>query len=420
MKKIVLTFILASGILNLQAEEQAGKILWGSKLETPYLSWDWISSFTDEGKDTWAELTADKQKAALHKAQSACGSADNAARAAEGPNAYAITGLSDTSLENLSVCVEKGEDRAQRLREKRDKLKQIIQRSKTGALRGSDTAWLEEKGIKLEDSSFKDQTSLKENEKQNKANKRITQGSEQKFSKLKSEQSRSGGLSSVYDGSKAKGGVASDNGTVALKSGKSDKLSTPKPDERLSKKKLTSSPPPNPVDKLTDEFKNKEGYADINKKNKFTPVMAEVDKDGESGGKLNAAKAATLKAVYNVSKDFDETFINNPSPKNEDVRTVIDKIKSQSKNPEEAWQIAKQMRDKRDFPALRDAEHYLWSCTQTTGSKWDGVATAISTPLYSMAKLPGLRKIFFDDNTSPPSLGEMKWGVKGVKECWNK
>ena len=181
-------------------------------------------------------------------------------------------------------------------------------------------------------------------------------------------------------------------------------------------RKLIAHKPP--VLEISEDLQGMKDYAQINKENKFTGAMAEVDKDGASGGTVNAAKAAGLKTIFQISKDFDETFLNNPSPKDEDVRMVIDKIKSKAKNPDDAWEIAKLMRDKRDFPALRDAEHYLWSCSRTTGSKWDGAATLVVTPLYSMAKLPGLRKIFFDDATSPPSVSEMKWGAKGVKDCW--
>jgi hypothetical protein len=226
-----------------------------------------------------------------------------------------------------------------------------------------------------------------------------------------------GKFSSLYDGSGSAGkDPAPDPDTVNLQAKNDSKLSTGGTETGTPRKKLTSTAPP--ALELTNEFKGIEDYAEINKKNKFTGVMEETDKDGASGGAANAAKSAALKSVFQVSKDFDETFINNPSPKNQDVRTVIDKIKDKAKNPDDAWNIARQMRNSRDFPALRDAEHYLWSCAQTTESKWSGAATLIVTPLYSAAKLPGLRKIFFDDTASPPSVSEITWGVKGVKDCW--
>ena len=54
MKKLLLTVILAAGILPLRAGEQAGQITWGSELETPYLSWNWIKighiDFPDAGE----------------------------------------------------------------------------------------------------------------------------------------------------------------------------------------------------------------------------------------------------------------------------------------------------------------------------------------------------------------------------------
>jgi hypothetical protein len=133
--------------------------------------------------------------------------------------------------------------------------------------------------------------------------------------------------------------------------------------------------------------------------------------------KIKAAGYATLKSVYSVSKDFDETFMNNPSPKSEDASRVIDRIKEKAKSPQEAREIAYQMRNKRDFPALRDAEHYLWACSEASESRWKAAQTMITTPMYSAAKLPGLRSIFFDENTSPPSASEIKWGWKGAKDC---
>jgi hypothetical protein len=231
-------------------------------------------------------------------------------------------------------------------------------------------------------------------------------------------------LNKFFDGSTSRGGTTSGD-SAALSSPSAvtavtSNGSTPYGTPRTMPKKRFSIPPP-PAQQLTEDFKHMRGYADINRDNQFRSVMKEVDKDGESsaakGEKMKSAGYATLRSIFAVSKDFDETFINNPSPKDEDVRKVIDRIRSAAKTPDDAWQIAYQMRAKRDFPALRDAEHYLWACSEASESRWKAARTVISTPLYSAAKLPGLRAVFFDDTTSPPSVSEMKWGLKGVKEC---
>jgi len=392
---------------------------WGSETDGQYRAWDWISAFTEEDQNTWDGLAADGQEAVLKRAGDACLAADRASLAAQTRgDAGALSALPDETLDQLSVCVENGKARAGVLREKRDRLNQIILRSKNRPLSQTDLNWLEANSIRLQDPSLNDAAASGEIERQNKTAQKRNRNAEKKFSKLKDGKSlTSAGLASIYDGSGSKGKDSPQYpDTVALKDEKNAKLSLPGPETRGPRKKLTSSAPPELA--LTEEFKGQKGYAEINKENKFTGVMDEVDKDGASGGTANAAKAAALKTVFQISKDFDETFINNPSPKDADVRLVIDKIKNKAKNPDDAWELAAQMRNTRDFPALRDAEHYLWSCARTTGSKWNGAATLISTPLYSIAKLPGLRKIFFDDATSPPSGSEIKWGAKGVRDCW--
>jgi hypothetical protein len=229
-------------------------------------------------------------------------------------------------------------------------------------------------------------------------------------------QPSSGGSSKFFDGSKTASGAPVYAGSQPVKP---------------VTKSVTSAPaalpvraryvPPSPADTLTQEFSGQRGYQDMKKDNEYRKVMKEVDKDGEDaaakGRKIKAAGYAALNSVYNVSKDFDETFVHNPAPRDADVQRVIDRIKSNSKNPDEAWQLAYTMRQKRDFPALRDAEHYLWACSEANESRWHAARTVITTPMYSAAKLPGLRKIFFDDDTSPPSASEIKWGWKGVKDC---
>jgi hypothetical protein len=223
-------------------------------------------------------------------------------------------------------------------------------------------------------------------------------------------------LSKIYDGQTTPAGNPAD-AAVRL----SGSAGT-RPGQRTitAARPLRKAPPP-PETRLTEEFSGMPGYSDIKKENDYVKVMKEVDKDGEDaaakGRKIKAAGYAALNSVYSVSRDFDETFIHNPAPKDEDVQRVINRIKSSAKNPDEAWQIAYTMRQKRDFPALRDAEHYLWACSEANESRWHAARTLITTPMYSAAKLPGLRKIFFDENTSPPSLSEIKWGWKGVKDC---
>ncbi|OGR44452.1 MAG: hypothetical protein A2X35_07000 [Elusimicrobia bacterium GWA2_61_42] len=393
---------------------------WGAELETPYQAWAWISEFTEEDQDTWPGLSEDQQDSLLKKAEASCRQADKAAEAASGSDAKALEVISDATLARLAVCAENGEARAAALQQKRDKLGLILARAKAGPLPQADLAWLEENSLRLNDEELDKAAWRGQMQAQAQNSKKSLDKSGKKLAALKDSKAlKAEKLSSLYDGGKTGlKGPADANSAVQLKGKAGTKLSTPSPLARGSKKALTSTAPPEV--QLTEHFKGMEGYKEIKAKDQFTAVMKEVDKDGESGGKVNAAKAATLKAVFQVSKDFNETFINNPSPKDEDVRLVIDKIKSKAKNPDDAWEIALQMRKQKDFPALRDVEHYLWSCTRTTESKWHGAATIVSTPLYSLAKMPGLRKIFFDEETSPPSLSEVKWGTKGVTECWKK
>lgn len=401
------------------AGEPAG-LPWGAELETPYQAWAWISEFTGEDQDTWTALSEDQQGSLLKKAEASCRQADKTADAASGADAKALEVLSDETLKRLAVCAENGEARAAALQQKRNKLGLILARAKAGPLSQADLAWLEENSLRLNDEALDKAAWRGQMQAQAQNSKKSLDKSGKKLTALKDSKAlKAEKLSSFYDGGKAGlKGSANAGSSVQLKGKTGAKLSTPSPEARTSKKALTSTAPPEV--QLSEHFKGMEGYKEIKAKDQFTAVMKEVDKDGESGGKVNAAKAATLKAVFQVSKDFNETFINNPSPRDEDVRLVIDKIKSKARNPDDAWEIALQMRKQKDFPALRDAEHYLWSCTRTTESKWHGAATIVSTPLYSLAKMPGLRKIFFDEETSPPSLSEVKWGTKGVTECWKK
>lgn len=394
------------------AAGQTGGCPWGSPLETPYRSWAWISEFTEEDQNTWAELSGAQQSSLLKKAGNACLQADKTAGVTE---AKSLAAISDETLRALAVCTGDGETRALALQKKRDNLKTVMARAKTGPLSPADLAWLKGNSIDFEGGEAAGAALKEQQQKQEKNNKKSLAKLNTKLSPLKGAGSADK-ISAFYDGGKTGKGAAGADSSVRLKAGAGSKI--PEPQARGPKKALTYTPPPEI--QLSQEFKGMEGYKDIRKKDPFTAVMNEVDKDGASGGKANAAKAATLKAVYQVSKDFNETFINNPSPNDTDVRLVIDKIKNKAKNPNDAWEIALQMRKQKDFPALRDAEHYLWSCTRTNESKWNGAATMVSTPLYSLAKMPGLRKLFFDDDTSPPSISEVKWGAKGVTECWKK
>jgi len=401
------------------AEEEPSPVQWGERVSDKYRLWDWISAYTEEDPDSWPELSAAEQSAALKKAETACAWSDKARASAAGTSdAAAIMALPDTAFPYMEVCLADGESSAAALKEKKDRLALIKQKAETGNLSSADINWLEQNNLQLAEGTVQNAATQKELEAQGSRQQKINGAADKKYGALKDKKNLgSAGLKDLYDGNKSK--PAGEDTAVQLSGKKGKQLAPPSTGDRSSKKKLSFAPPPEV--QLTEEFKDMKGYKEMKKENTYNKVMDEVDKDGAEaaakGSKMKTAGYATLKSVYSVSKDFDETFINNPAPKDEDVQKVIDRIKSKAKNPDEAWQIAYQMRNQRDFPALRDAEHYLYACSEANESRWKAARTVITTPMYSISKLPGLRSVFYDENTSPPSFSELGWGLKGAKDC---
>lgn len=409
--------ILLLGFALLMAPDAARcgqePVQWGARVSDEYDLWGWITSFADEDERTWDSLPRDQRNALLKKASDACSEAGRDLASCDQSDGDAILALSHTKLARMEACRAGGEAAAG-LKEKRLRLSVIRHKAAAGRFDQADLDWLRDNGITMRLDKYQSEKLTKDQDGRSKQSKQTAAAADKKYAALKGGKLDAAGLSKAYDGGKA--GAAGAGDAVAL-SGKHNSA-PPDPGKRAPQKKLAYTPPPDM--QLSEEFKGMKGYAEIKKENPYTGVMAEVDKDGEAAvkkSKIKAAGYATLKSVYSVSKDFDETFVNNPSPKNEDVSKVIDRIKSKAKNPQEAWEIAYQMRNQRDFPALRDAEHYLWACSEASESKWKATRTIITTPMYSAAKLPGLRKIFFDDNASPPSVSEIKWGWKGATDC---
>lgn len=389
---------------------------WGTRVSESYDLWGWISAYTDEDRDSWDALTPAERDALLKKAAGACSRADERAGAA-GTDGEAILRLSGTDLEYLGACSAAGAGRADDLRDKQRHLARIKSRAAEGRFDQADMDWLSASGLTLRLDQKKNDSLQADQAARAQKQKKTGDDVKKKYSALDKKDLTGAELGKAYDGGSGRG--AGDESAVKLSAAKT--AAAPKPEARgqLQRKTVASTPPP--AVELTDKFKGMKSYSDMNKENTYNKVMNEVDKDGVDAAaknqKIKSAGYATLKSVYAVSKDFDETFVNNPSPKKEDVSKVIASIKAKAKNPQEAWEIAYQMRNQRDFPALRDAEHYLWACSEASESRWKATQTLITTPMYSAAKLPGLRKIFFDDTTSPPSVSEIKWGWKGVTDC---
>ena len=410
------TLVLLAALLPASGRCEQEKTPWGAQVSRDYNVWGWIASYTDEDEGSWDSLTPAERAAIVKKASAACAAAgrdlDSAAAQTDGE---ALLAVPAASVKRIAACGNGGENAAAGLAEKRARLALIKQKSAAGRFDQEDAAWLKENGLTLRQDPDQSKAAAKEHAQRSAQQKKASDAAAKKYAAFGKKNLDAAGLAKAYDGGRGKGADA--DGAVAL-SGK-HKGSLPEPGERVSQKKLSYTPPPEM--QLTDEFKGMKSYGDMKKENTYNKVMDEVDKDGADAAaknkKIKSAGYASLKAVYAVSKDFDETFVNNPSPKSEDVKTVIDRINSKAKNPQEAWEIAYQMRNKRDFPALRDAEHYLWACSESSESRWKAAQTMITTPMYSAAKLPGLRKIFFDENASPPSASEIKWGWKGVKDC---
>ncbi len=415
MRTLALFFFLASFVPAAARCEQGGAP-WGAQVSRDYNAWGWISAYTGEDEGSWDSLPSAERGAILKKAAAACAAAgrdlDSAGALTDGD---ALLAMPAASVKRMAACESGGPGAAAGLAEKQKRLALIKQKSAAGRFDQEDADWLAENGLTLRQDPDQAKAAARESKQRAARQQKGSEAAAKKYSGLNKKGLDSAALSKVYDGGAAGGAGAGD--AVAL-SGK-HKSSLPEPGERVSRKKLSYTPPPEM--QLTDEFKGMKGYDDMKKENEYNKVMNEVDKDGADAAaknkKIKTAGYASLKAVYSVSKDFDETFVNNPSPKSEDVKKVIDRINSKARNPQEAWEIAYQMRNKRDFPALRDAEHYLWACSESSESRWKAARTMITTPMYSAAKLPGLRKLFFDDNTSPPSASEIKWGWKGVKDC---
>lgn len=389
---------------------------WGTRVSETYDLWGWISAYTDEDRDSWDALTPAERDAILKKAAAACARAGERADAA-GADGEAILRLSQADLGHLGACSADGARTAGDLRAKQQRLAQIKSRAAAGRYDQADMDWLKANNLSLRLEKKSDEALQAEQAARAQKQKKTGDAVKKKYSALDKKNLTGAELGKAYDGGSGRG--AGDESAVKLSAAKT--AAAPKPEARgqLQKKTVASTPPP--AVELTDKFKGMKSYSDMKKENTYEKVMNEVDKDGVEAAaknkKIKSAGYATLKSVYAVSKDFDETFVNNPSPKKEDVSKVIDSIRTKAKNPQEAWEIAYQMRNQRDFPALRDAEHYLWACSEASESRWKATQTLITTPMYSAAKLPGLRKIFFDENASPPSVSEIKWGWKGVTDC---
>ncbi len=390
---------------------------WGSKVSETHDLWGWISACTEEDQDSWNSLTGAEQEALLKKAGTACAAADGRLAATAGQtDGEAILRLSKSDLGGLAACSAAGAQAAGELRAKQQRLVQIKQKAAAGRYDQADSDWLRAEGITLRLDATKRAALQADQAERSKSQKKASAAVKKRYGALDRKDLSERDLSKAYSGGDGRGA----DGGAGVKISARNTAAAPALQARKPQKKTIAFAPPPDVE-LTDKFKGMKSYADMRKENTYEHVMAEVDKDGVDAAaknkKIKAAGYASLKTVYAVSKDFDETFVNNPSPKKEDVSRVIAAIRAKAKTPQEAWEIAYQMRGKRDFPALRDAEHYLWACSESSESRWKATQTLITTPLYSAVKLPGLRKIFFDDTTSPPSLSEVKWGWKGVTDC---
>ena len=89
-------------------------------------------------------------------------------------------------------------------------------------------------------------------------------------------------------------------------------------------------------------------------------------------------------------------------------------------DPDVAWEESLQDRnqiDPKNIP-LRDAEHYWWARAQVQNSPWylkpykwfQQTLCTLGYSGYKLARSP------FVDNTTPPSLREIKYGLKGAWE----
>ena len=394
----------------------AGSAAWGSRVSGTHDLWSWIETYGDEDRDSWASLSRAEQDSLLKKAAAACDAADERLASAGGRgDGDALLSLSQAELGGLGACY--GPGAAAGLKARQQRLAQIKAKAAAGRYDESDAAWLRANGLTLRLDKKSEKALQDDQAKRAAQQKKAAAAAKKKYSALDKKGLTGAELGAAYDGASGRDG----GGAAGVKLSARKTAAAPKPEERKQLQKKTVAYTPPPAMALTDKFKGEKSYADMKKENTYEKVMSEVDKDGVAAAaknkKIKSAGYATLKSVYAVSKDFDETFVNNPSPRKEDVSRVIAAIRTKAKNPQEAWEIAYQMRNQRDFPALRDAEHYLWACSEASESRWKATQTLITTPLYSAAKLPGLRKIFFDENTSPPSVSEIKWGWKGVTDC---
>lgn len=421
MRKIIVV-IAVSAFCCLPAfcvedEEDLAKVEWGEEQETEYRVWTWLAERKGHSEESWKTLRPAFQRAEVTDAVKVCGRAAKQASYADGSaGGEPLIKMTDSELVDIDKCLDDGPAVAGDLREKRARLFRIKAKAAEGRFDEEDADWMAETGLTLRLDRDRAEALTGDAAARRERQQRTHAAAGSKYSRLGGNLDR-GTLSGVYDGGKTSG-AAEGPAQVRITAGAGGPGPL-KAEARLPQKKLSYTPPPEM--ELGEKFRDMEDYGDLSRESTHNKVMAEVDRDGAeaagAGKTVRAAGYAALKSVYSVSKDFDETFINNPSPKPEDVERVVTSIRAKTKNPQEAWETALKMRNARDFPALRDAEHYLWACAEADESRWKAARTVITTPLYSAAKLPGLRSIFFDDKTSPPSFSEIKWGWKGVKDC---
>lgn len=220
------------------------KTAWGERVSEKYDVWAWLSEYTGEDRESWAELGREQQAAALAKAKAGCEKAGAKLAATRGQtDGMAILALTESDLGQIGVCVSDGAAIAASLEEKKARLADIRARALTGKYPEADMQWLKENGITMPQEGGPAAEERADREARTaKSRKQKEDAARQKYGKLKGQDAK--GLGQLYDGGGS--GAAGDTAAAADLSGaKGKNPALPRPGARTPvTKSLTSTAPP--------------------------------------------------------------------------------------------------------------------------------------------------------------------------------
>ena len=218
-----------------------GKTAWGTRVSENYDVWAWLSEYTGEDQESWADLGRDQQEAALTKAKAGCERAGSKLAATRNQSdGLAILSLTESDLGQIGVCVKNGDAIAASLEAKKARLASIRAKASKGNYSDADMLWMRENGITLPQESSAAEEKAARQADLAKSRKKKYDAAQKKYGKLKGQDAQ--GLGQLYDGGKTSG-AADPTASADLSGAGGKRLAMPKPEARMPTKSLTASAP---------------------------------------------------------------------------------------------------------------------------------------------------------------------------------